>query len=86
MQRTALRQYNLGPIGPAGPTTMQATKTPRDQEEGRMKAHSLDFTGQTFSELELKNQKFKRIAWAAAFLLVGVVAVLILQLSGAINY
>lgn len=51
-----------------------------------MTAHSLDFTGQTFSELELKNQKFKRIAWAAAFLLVGVVTVLILQLSGAINY
>ena len=65
---------------------MQGTKTPRDQEEVRMKAHSLDLTGQTFSELELKNQKFKRIAWAAAFLLVGVVTILILQLSGAINY
>ena len=64
---------------------MQGTNT-TDRKEERMRTQSLDFTNQTFSDLELKNQKFKRIAWAAAFLLVGVVTVLILQLSGAINY
>ena len=51
-----------------------------------MRAQPLDFTGQTFSDLELKNQKFKRIAWAAAFLLIGVVTVLVLQLVGVIKY
>ncbi len=66
---------------------MQGTKTPYDQEEDRMRAQPpLSFTAQTFSDLELKNQKFKRIAWAAALLLLGVVTVLILQLVGVIKY
>lgn len=65
---------------------MQGTKTPYDQEEDRMRTQPLSFTAQTFSDLELKNQKFKRIAWAAALLLLGVVTVLILQLVGVIKY
>ena len=65
---------------------MLGTKTPRDQEEDRMGAEPLSFTAQTFSDLELKNQKYKRIAWAAAFLLLGVVTVLILELVGVINH
>jgi ABC-type phosphate transport system permease subunit len=65
---------------------MQGTKSPYDQEEDRMSTQPLSFTAQTFSDLELKNQKFKRIAWAAAFLLLGVVTVLILQLVGVIKY
>jgi ABC-type phosphate transport system permease subunit len=64
---------------------MQGTKT-TDRKEERMKTPSLDFTSQTFSELELKNRKFKRIAWAAAFLLIGVVTVLVLQIAGVIKY
>ncbi|HJR75596.1 MAG TPA: hypothetical protein VJ805_01445 [Nitrospiraceae bacterium] len=51
-----------------------------------MRAPPLDFTGQTFSELELKNQKFKRVAWAAALILIGIVTVLVLQLAGVIAY
>ena len=65
---------------------MQGTKTPRDRKEKELRAQLLDFTSQTFSELEVKNQKFKRIAWAAAFLLIGVVTVLVLQLVGVIKY
>ncbi len=65
---------------------MQGTKTTHDQKEDRMRAQPLDFTAQTFSDLEVKNQKFKRIAWAAAFLLVGVVTVLVLQIVGVIKY
>jgi hypothetical protein len=64
---------------------MQGTKTPRDQEEERMRAQHLSFTTQTFSDLELKNQKYRRIAWAAAFLLLGVLTVLILELVGIIK-
>jgi hypothetical protein len=64
---------------------MQGTNT-TDRKEERMRTPSLDFTNQTFSDLELKNQKFKRIAWAAAFLLVGVVTVLVLQIVGVIRY
>jgi ABC-type phosphate transport system permease subunit len=64
---------------------MQGTKT-TDRREERMRTPSLDLTSQTFSELELKNQKFKRIAWAAALLLIGVVTVLILQLADVIKY
>jgi hypothetical protein len=65
---------------------MQGTKIPRDRKEDGMRARPLDFTGQTFSELELKNQKFKRIAWAAAFILIGVITVLLFQLAGIIAY
>lgn len=65
---------------------MQATKPPRDQQDERMSVQPFDFTAQTFSHLELKNRKFKRIAWAAALLLVGVVTVLILQLADVINW
>jgi hypothetical protein len=65
---------------------MQGTKTTRDPKEERMKAQSIEFTPQTFSELELKNQKFKRIAWAAAFLLLGVLTILVLQLTDVIDY
>jgi ABC-type phosphate transport system permease subunit len=64
---------------------MQGTNT-TDRKEERMRTQSLDVTNQTFSDLELKNQKFKRIAWAAAFLLVGVVTVLVLQIVGVIKY
>ncbi len=64
---------------------MQGTNT-TDRKEDHMRTESLDFTNQTFSDLELKNQKFKRIAWAAAFLLVGVVTVLVLQIVGVIKY
>lgn len=65
---------------------MQGTKTTRNQKEEQMQAQQpVDFTTQTFSELELKNRKFKRIAWAAAFLLIGVVTVLVLQLAGVIK-
>jgi hypothetical protein len=64
---------------------MRGTKT-TDGKEERMRTPSLDFTSQTFSELELKNRKFKRIAWAAALLLIGVVTVLILQLADVIKY
>ena len=65
---------------------MQATKPPRDQQDERLRVQPLDFTAQTFSDLECKNQKFKRIAWAAALLLIGVVTVLILQLAGVVNW
>ena len=65
---------------------MQGTKIPRDRKEDGMRAPPLDFTGQTFSELELKNQKFKRVAWAAALILIGIVTVLVLQLAGVIAY
>ncbi|MEX5219365.1 MAG: hypothetical protein AB7G68_00905 [Nitrospiraceae bacterium] len=51
-----------------------------------MRGEPLSFTAQTFSDLELKNEKYKRIAWAAAFLLLGVVTVLILELVGVINH
>jgi len=61
---------------------MQGTKTTRDPNEERMKSQAIDFTTQTFSELEIRNRKFKRIAWAAAFLLLGVLTVLVLQLAG----
>lgn len=65
---------------------MQGTKTTRDPKEERMKAQSIELPPQTFSELELKNQKFKRIAWAAAFLLLGVLTILVLQLADVIDY
>ncbi len=39
-----------------------------------------------FSELENKNEKFKKLAWVAGFLLVCVLAVLILEIVGVIKY
>jgi hypothetical protein len=64
---------------------MQATKPPRDQQDERVSVQPLDFTAQTFSDLECKNRTFKRIAWAAALLLIGVITVLVLQLADIIN-
>ena len=65
---------------------MQGTKTTRDPKEERMKTQAIDVTAQTFSALELKNQKFKRIAWAAALLLFCVLNIRVLQLADIINY
>jgi hypothetical protein len=65
---------------------MQGIKPPRERNDERMTVQPVTFTTQTFSELELKNQKFRRIAWAAALLLLGVVTILILQLSEVIKY
>jgi uncharacterized membrane protein SpoIIM required for sporulation len=65
---------------------MQGTRTTRDSKEEKMKVQAIDVTAQTFSALEIKNQKFKRIAWAAAFLLLGVLTILVLQLAEIIEY
>ncbi|HEX2056427.1 MAG TPA: hypothetical protein VHF07_08030 [Nitrospiraceae bacterium] len=65
---------------------MQETKTTPEQKAEQMRAQPISFTTQTFSELELKNQKFKRIAWAAAVLLFAVLTVLMLQLAGMMTY
>ena len=60
---------------------MQGTQTTGDSKEEKMKVQAIDVTAQTFSALEIKNQKFKRNAWAAAFLLLGVLTILVLQLA-----
>jgi hypothetical protein len=65
---------------------MQGTQTTGDSKEEKMKVQAIDVTAQTFSALEIKNQKFKRIAWAAAFLLLGVLTILVLQLAEIIEY
>jgi uncharacterized membrane protein SpoIIM required for sporulation len=65
---------------------MQGTQTTGDSKEQKMKVQAIDVTAQTFSALEIKNQKFKRIAWAAAFLLLGVLTILVLQLAEIIEY
>jgi hypothetical protein len=65
---------------------MQGTKETREPREETMKVQAVNFTSQTFSELEIRNQKFKRIAWAAALLLFGVLTVLVLKLADIIDY
>ena len=64
---------------------MQDTKTTPEQDVEQMRTQPVTFTTHTFSDLELKNQKFKRIAWAAAVLLFVVLIVLMLQLAGMMN-
>lgn len=65
---------------------MHGIETPGGKEDNRVSPEPIAATAQTFSELELKNQLFRRIAWAAALLLVGVITVLILELTGVIPY
>jgi hypothetical protein len=65
---------------------MQGTQITRDSKEEKMKVQAIDVATQTFSALEIKNQKFKRIAWAAAFLLLGVLTILVFQLAEIIEY
>lgn len=51
-----------------------------------LKAQNPNFPDPIFSALEHKNEKFKKLAWVAGFLLVCVLAVLILELAGVIKY
>jgi hypothetical protein len=64
---------------------MRGTDTTRGRKDDEMGTQPISFSAQTFSELEARNQKFKRVAWASAFLLVCVLTVLMLELLGIIK-
>lgn len=72
------------PLGPSGPT-MQGTDSTGEKED-RVSHEPPAVSTQTFSELELKNRQFRRIAWAAALLFLVVLTVLILEMTGVIPY
>ncbi|HNP82509.1 MAG TPA: hypothetical protein PKN47_13680 [Nitrospira sp.] len=50
-----------------------------------MKAHDLEWKDETFSELDLQNQKFKRLAIGSALLFLSVVGLLIYQIIAGIK-
>ena len=50
-----------------------------------MKAHDLEWKDETFSELDLQNQKFKRLAVGSALLFLSVVGLLIYQIIAGIK-
>lgn len=51
-----------------------------------VKAQNPNFPDPVFSALEHKNEKFKKLAWVAGFLLICVLVVLILEVVGVIRY
>jgi hypothetical protein len=51
-----------------------------------MKVQNPNFPDPVFSALEYKNEKFKKLAWVAGFLLICVLVVLILEVAGVIKY
>ena len=50
-----------------------------------MKAHNLEWKDETFSELDLQNQKYKRLAIGAALLFLSVIGLLIYQIIAGIK-
>ena len=50
-----------------------------------MKAHDLEWKDETFSELDLQKQKFKRLAIGSALLFLSVVGLLIYQIIAGIK-
>ncbi len=50
-----------------------------------MKAHNLEWKDETFSELDLQNQKYKRLALGAALLFLSVIGLLIYQIIAGIK-
>ncbi|MBA2486207.1 MAG: hypothetical protein H0V35_08920 [Nitrospira sp.] len=46
-----------------------------------MDSHKMQWKKDYFSDLDLANRKFKRLAWASALLFLGVMGVLIVQIA-----
>ena len=55
----------------------QSTK----EGDGIMDSQTLQLKKDYFSDLDLANRKFKRLAWASALLFLGVMGVLIVQIA-----